>query len=181
MLPRANLLQRPVDPLVHALHGAGLPPQDLLAGRRGGVALRIHRYRHVHVEAFPRQDFADDLLRQLDGDGVMTEGVRVPQPGKGRAEKVLVLDVDEGAGVADKVDVLALDGVVHVGAVLAVQAEQPVLRHDGRVGGDGAEYLGHPRAALLGGDGARAVPVELVLGERVEALTLPVVLLAPPV
>ena len=62
-----------------------------------------------------------------------------------------------------------------------IAAGELVNGHDGRVGGDGAEYLGHPRAALLGGDGARAVPVELVLGERVEALTLPVVLLAPPV
>ena len=66
---------------VHGLHGEVLPVEDLLGGRRGGVALRVHGDGDVHPELLPRLHLADDLLADLAGDDVVGQGVLLSRPG----------------------------------------------------------------------------------------------------
>ena len=104
------------------------------------------------MEGLASLHLLDYLLCDLPGYNMRCHRILVVKPGECRPEEILVLNVYEGLGVSDQVDILTHDGVVdqpsplleHVDLVCSILGKKDIslelapcnLVHDGRVDGD---------------------------------------------
>ena len=87
--------------LIHGLHCAILPPQDLLDGTRGRITLRPHWYKNVGSEHFSHANFVNNPLGDFLRNNVVSQGIGVVLPSVGRPKEILIFHVDEVFGLAD--------------------------------------------------------------------------------
>ena len=87
---------------LHHLHGPVLPVENFLDGHALWVSLWEHGDDDVGGEPLPIPDLLHHLLGDLGGDGVVAVGVVVLVPAVGRAQKVLVLNVNEVLSAPEK-------------------------------------------------------------------------------
>ena len=90
--------------LIHGLHCAILPPQDLLDGTRGRITLRPHWYKNVGSEHLSHANFVNNPLGDFLRNNVVSQGIGVVLPSVGRPKEILIFHVDEVFGLADLMD-----------------------------------------------------------------------------
>ena len=106
------------NPGVHALNRAELPTQDLLDLHCGGITFWVHGNAYIAMEKLCSLHLLDYLLCDLSGYDMRCHRVLIIKPGVGRPQEILVLNVDEGLGISDEVDILSHDRVVDQPSVL---------------------------------------------------------------
>ena len=114
----AKSLDSVSNPGVHALNRAELPTQDLLDLHCGGITFWVHGNAHIAMEGLCSLHLLDYLLCDLSGYDMRCHRVLIIKPGVGRPQEILVLNVDEGLGISDEVDILSHDRVVNQPSVL---------------------------------------------------------------
>ena len=106
------------NPGVHALNRAELPTQDLLDLHCGGITFWVHGNAYIAMEKLCSLHLLDYLRCDLSGYDMRCHRVLIIKPGVGRPQEILVLNVDEGLGISDEVDILSHDRVVDQPSVL---------------------------------------------------------------
>ena len=114
----AKSLDSVSNPGVHALNRAELPTQDLLDLHCGGITFWVHGNAYIAMEGLCSLHLLDYLLCDLSGYDMRCHRVLIIKPGVGRPQEILVLNVDEGLGISDEVDILSHDRVVNQPSVL---------------------------------------------------------------